>query len=1027
MRLSLYRGVKVMADKISDTLIDEILASAKQYSTGETVDIYSGDRLDRLLADIAADAESVTAEPENTFENAVDKPVAESLFDSVGEGSPGNAEKEETLIEDDDSDDDIVREIQQAVKEGLFDNEPSTDSELKSAVGMKVKKQKSVRKITINLNDIKARDAEVSADMTAESADNTPLTDDTESGLTESPLDDNASEVVELSSEGESDGAELSLDREVDLQVSDDGQLSLSADEIDIVDEDISEETEEEPHEEVKSVSGQISIEKTRMFNEVKIRGEYNPNISHNLGNKVARTAADDFSPVSSPVMGEEKYRKHFMNRPVQNLMKTQERRKLTESLPEKTIETYGVVVKKSGAVTENTDGIQPLPTIVPAEYELEQDKTRIDLPKINRDDIAENQIVLEGFADDEEIAEQSEEQAEAELRVARQEAVNEFVNKGLIFKQELDEPKSKFERRKVNVAREYYGPKDKPAVEKILSNEKKSLTAKTVVLSVLCFIMSALAIVAGADNGNFELYGNNELIYVAVQVTLLLIACAVSYDSFSGFVRCIKERKMDMSVPVVLSTAAALCQCVTAFFFADHVESSACVMAGAAIIPMIFKAVGELLRCKNDIDNFYFVSDDEKELYTVENIDDEDTANEIARGLMLGAPDIKFSRLTDFPARFVELSRSADVTGLALKLIVPAVSLAAVAVGAVYGAVSKNIFGGISAFAGTVLMGMPAAAGIVSAANLRSVNNKLRGNGAVINGYDAVENAVNSNGVIIDSCDAFFSGGCNIEGIKLYHKMRIDEAILYTASVIIASGGVLSDIFDGVIIGKQELLFPVETLAYEEKLGCSCWIHNHRVLVGNRELLLHHNVEVPDKDLEDKYRTGERNVIYLAIEGKIAAMFVVVYKSDEQTAKCLRQLERDGLTVFFRTSDANITESFVEEEFGLPENVVKIINPVAGEMFLKIKNEVPERSDAQIVHDGSVKSMLMALHGAHVINSMVTVSRTIQIVISLLGIVIVALLAFMSGLTQIGVLQIIIYQTVWMLVLALMPKMRKI
>ena len=261
---------------------------------------------------------------------------------------------------------------------------------------------------------------------------------------------------------------------------------------------------------------------------------------------------------------------------------------------------------------------------------------------------------------------------------------------------------------------------------------------------------------------------------------------------------------------------------------------------------------------------------------------------------------------------------------------------------------------------------------------------------------------------------------------MKTYHKMRIDEAILYTASVVIASGGVLADVFKGVIDGKKELLLPVESLAYEEKLGCSCWIHNHRALVGNRDLLVHHNVETPDRELEEKYKQMGKNVIYLAIEGKIAAMFIVVYKANQETAKYIRELEKDGLTIFFRTSDANITERFLEHEFGLPENVVKIINPVAGDMFTKISSTEKDRTDAKIIHDGTTRTMISALHGAFVINSFVNSSKLIQLIASIIGVIIVALLTFLSGLSQIGVWQILMYQAVWVVILSVPALTRK-
>lgn len=907
-----------MAERIPDSLIDEILASAKNYMVEETETEYSADKIDALIEDIA----------------------------------------------------------------GTEKIEPVTTE--KTVVIPNFKKEK--REFSLNISDVTFAEEEVE-------------------------------EVTEKTGD-------------VGVLIADDGQIGLMADGVEISSETEETDDKEEKKEELKSVSGQISIEKTRMFNEVDIRGAYNPNISHNLGNKVTRTTTGEAQPLSSTAIGEEKYRKHFMNKPVQNLEKTQEHRDLISSLPQKTIETPGVVVKKNKQVSTNTDGIEPMPTIVPAEYELEQEKTRFVATE-PEEVVSDNQIMLDGFGNDNEpVNIQSEEQAEEELRIKRQDKVKEFMSDGVLFKQEVEEtssaPKKRFERQKQHIACEYFGPKEKVHVEEELLKEKSKLTVKTVVLSIICFVMAILAGVAGVENGSFEIYGNNEYVYVIVQLLLLLVATGLNFRSVTNTVKNLKDKVVDMDTVISVSVLAGVIQCIFGLAFTDSVELVACLVAGGALVPMIMKTVGELIRCKNDINNFYIVSDEEHEIFAVQNIPDEDTANEIARGLMLGDPDIKYSASINFPARFVELSRSAEVTAPLFRIAVPVICGIAVLVGIIYSVVSKNVFAGVSALTGIILMGLPVAASLISAVNLSTANKKLNAEGTAINGYSAVEDAVNSNGVMIDACDAFVSGGCNIEGMKLYHKMRIDEAILYTASVVIESGGVLADVFEGVIIGKKELLFPVESLSYEEKLGCSCWIHNHRVLVGNRELLVHHNVEVPDKELEEKYKSSGKNVIYLAIEGKISAMFIVVYKANEETAKYMRELEKDGLTIFFRTSDANITESFLEQEFGLPSNVVKIINPVAGEMFSKVKNKETDRADAKIIHDGKVQTMLSALHSAFAISSYVTVSKTVQLVASFIGVAIVALLAFLSGLAQIGVWQIIIYQAVWAVVLSVLPSFRK-
>lgn len=954
----LYRMVIIMADRIPESLIDDILESTKKYSSDEKIPEFSANDVDGLLLSLGITEfaeENEQSESVKVKENAAEKITSE--------------QPEKTVQK----------------KEKAVDLSKSAETEEELSVSFAQYAKKREKRSSGFLDLIKKSNS----------------------------FGENLSEIISENDENVS--VSESEDGQMELQVG--GEEISSAEETVII---------EDSEEQAPSVSGQISIEKTRMFNEVKIHGEYNPNISHNLGNKVVRTTKGEGEAVSTPVMGEEKYRKHFMNKPVQNLEKTQEHRDLLSSLPAKTLETPGIIVKKNKYAPVNTDGIEPIPTIVPAESALQGEIYS------HSEEVSDGQIMLDGFGEIEKIEKTTEEEAEAMLLETRKEVVKDFVD-NVIFKQDTEETdkdrvkdgyrKSRYEHRNNRIKREFFGPKDADAVTDEFLHEKRKITARLSAMSVICAVMVIISAVAASGRDSFDAFGGESSVYIAIQLLLLIICCIINYKSFK---ETMKNFKLNLDLAVVIAALAGILQTALSFGFSDSVESSVHLFAAAAAVPMIFKAAGELIVCRNDLENFLTVSNAENAYYTVENIENEAEAAEISRGLMLGEPEIKYSAKIGFPSRFVELSKESDITASILKYSLLGVTAVSLIVGIVSLVMQKDIFAGISSFAAALLMAIPSAAGIISAVNLSCANKMLRDSGTVINGYSAVENAVNSNGIIIDSADAFKSGGCNIEGIKLYHKMRIDEALLYTASVVIASGGVLSEIFDGVIEGKRELLLPVETLAYEEKLGCSCWIHNHRVLVGNKELLRHHNVELPEDGLEEKFKSAGKNTLYLAIEGKIAAMFIVVYKADEMTAHYIRALEKDGVSILFRTSDANITESFLESEFGLPKNVVKIINPVAGEMFTKIKNEEKEQSDALIIHDGRVITMLKALHLSFRITQFVNVSRTIQQIAAVIGVLLVAALSFMSAISQISVWQIVFYQLIWGVVLYFLPAIKK-
>ena len=57
-----------------------------------------------------------------------------------------------------------------------------------------------------------------------------------------------------------------------------------------------------------------------------------------------------------------------------------------------------------------------------------------------------------------------------------------------------------------------------------------------------------------------------------------------------------------------------------------------------------------------------------------------------------------------------------------------------------------------------------------------------------------------------------------------------------------------------------------MENLTNEPGLGFTGWVQNNRVLVGNRELMRKHGVDIPSRDYESRYTRGGRELVYLAV-----------------------------------------------------------------------------------------------------------------------------------------------------------------
>lgn len=1034
-----------MADKdfMKDLSIDEILDEVKIMngeSTGNQK-IWSLDEIDALLSDVESDG----SDTENT-EDYSDLYV-DALLEEIKTGYESEDASAEVLPSA--VDESLEKSYKEAEKtQSAEESEEDFEEEIKSIID----EYRPHTAETVNISDKR----ETSGGLGL-----------IEFARTKGVIEKNEAEISEEISEVLDEKTQYTEEKPQEIE-----PLIDSAEADEEPESEESEDVQKLAEQEKEELPGQISIEKTRVFNEVEARAVRDESISHNIGaKKVIRTG----EVPKQRGMETDPYRERFLNKPQLNIEKTQEHRELLSKRPPKTVERHGVVVKRPVDDKTGEDGLSPVPHIIDAadEYDAQQ---RLEMETQNgalksgavlgAEEQLDNQIVLDGFSDDDEVEIVNEYEEEEKLLKARRDKASKFrlfpnlenvleedeqetepeadseqadgddygedEEYGDESDEDTDDADGSEEKRKpekreaVCVDREFFGPKDSKAVYEIYIDAIKKCRMKIIVSAVILGILLISSVIT-SDFGSFALFADSPAVYSAINILLLFVCAGINFNAVKESFGRIKKKKADCTVAVTAALAVGLLQSIVSLGYGDLVLSGTHIYAAVAVFAVLFINIAELIKTKNDIKNFILLNKEHGKFYAVKAVEDDETAFEIGRGLMIKDPDIRYGAKVGFPYKFVEMSKTADPTADMFKLVMPVAAIAAVFVGVVSGIVNKNLFAAVSSLAGVFLMAMPAAYVVSAYAQLSKTNKLLNAEGGMVSGYEAVDNALSANAVVLDSSDLFKSGGAGFYGIKTFNSMRIDEAILYTAAVVIDSDGALSDLFDGIIMSKREILPAVESLAYEERLGCSGWIYNYRVLVGNRDLLIKHNVEVQSKEEESVFTRDGRKVLYLAVEGKVAAMFVVGYKADETTAEYLQKLERAGVSILVRTTDANVSEEMVEQYFDLPHNFIKVISPVAGVMFKELREEEAENEPCRLLYNGKVNAFLRSFTAAFILNDRKRLGLILQYIGIGIGILVMALLSFLSGLTQAGVLRVLLFQTLWSLFVIFIPRIKKI
>ncbi len=859
----------------------------------------------------------------------------------------------------------------------------------------------------------------------------------------------------DLDSEEKFEDVELEeelLEEEVENDVLDEDELEYPQENLfDASEDDVSEDDDSEDEEEETSSKATESTIIIELADEVpeesieekralagKTVGIYpvrNENIDHQiLTEKVERSGG----------METDKYRERFLNKPKQKLERTADYERLHPDGHTDPIERPGMIIKKSKFT--NTADLEPIPTIISADAELNNfDKTIVangDANTITRDeddDFISGQMCLGGFGEEEEIEQIDEDSAEEKLKLKRDKKIASFrldpdfadLSSEDPGSEEYDTEEDDAETETSEGAAsdfiddEFDYPSDAKRIRVTLSNAKRATAICGFVQAALTLVALIITGLVSTSGGNLELIGGSPLTCGVINIIILVLAGACGVNTLMRGVAGLKERKPNAATGTLLVVVACLLENIVIAFFTSDAYAPVSLFTAAGCLALTLANLSKWLVLVRTKGNFEFITNG-TQLYSSEKIADEEDAFEIGRGLLMGEPEIRYSARITHPKKFIENSFEDDPADEFAEKTIPIIAGIALIAAVIYGIVEGDVVVAFGIFAAVCSIAIPAFTLISSNIALLFVNREYNRTGAAIIGHRAVKESTDINAYVLDSTDIFRKGTCSIIGIKTFHNMRIDDAILYAASLVVESGGPLGDVFGNVILGKRELLPPVESLAYEEKLGLSAWIHGRRVLVGSRDLLKNHNVEAPEREFEAQYTHDGRKVIYLAIAGKIAAMFVIQYHPDKHMRRYLQNVDKTGVSLLVRSCDCNITEEMICHHFNLPTQAVKVLSPVSGDIFQKYRKENKDDAQAGILHNGTIEASLKTIYEAGELHANIPVNNIVALAYSVMAFILFVIMSVLSGPTGVTGAQVVAFQILWGAIAAAIPVLKR-
>lgn len=697
------------------------------------------------------------------------------------------------------------------------------------------------------------------------------------------------------------------------------------------------------------------------------------------------------------------------------------------------TIEKPGVILKR-GPLSE-TSGLEPLPQVIPAEEFVgsgdDKPASIEDQPFTNPaagNQPEEEQMMLSGFGEEPETEKIDEDELRSELDKKRAEKKKKFVLlSGLgddepqedenLPEEKEDEPEKQPEKKKKHSEKaplEYEKPEQRGRVYNSLKNAASQFKTSVIGLCVLECVSLLLLLVpkilewAAIDAPAFDRGGAG---LAAANIVLLLASFYLAFPNILSGVKALANGRVTGGAVGGLTFILALVQTILSFFNKSPEGASGMFYCAAAIFALLMTAENSSRGTARVMQNFLFCTAKRKSgLYGIRAIESEKDAFEVGRALKMGNPDILYSGRVEFPADFIKNSEANSPADSCIKRSLIISSAVSVLLAVISGIITKDIFQAFGVLTGAFCLTSPCAIELALMIPLYLENRKLNAEGGMIAGYDAALECSEAVAASVDSADLFDRAACEMHGMKDFHTVRIDDVLLYAVAIVLKSGGPLTDVFNRIIGGSTELLPPVRDMIYEDRLGLSATIYNQRVLLGNRNLLTHHNIEVPLKSEEDKVKRNGRKILYIAIDSQVAAMFVFNYAEDASLKDSINEMADNGFSLVVRTDDPNVTDELIAARFGIAQKDIKMTLSHGARIFSAYRDSVVASAPAKVMHDGSARSYFKSIAAcgrlANFASRWAVFALIVQAVVAAGAILCVALkaFAFVSPLTAVVV-----------------------
>lgn len=360
--------------------------------------------------------------------------------------------------------------------------------------------------------------------------------------------------------------------------------------------------------------------------------------------------------------------------------------------------------------------------------------------------------------------------------------------------------------------------------------------------------------------------------------------------------------------------------------------------------------------------------------------------------------------KVADFMDRYDEIPRPERIQNI-FGFVSLLVSIAV----AVLAGMRHGISMGVQIFSTTLLVAVPASFFISITRPMAVLERRLHRLGTVLCGWQGIKGLGGKAAFPLRDNDLFPAGSCKMNGVKFYGTRTPETVIAYAAALMRANGGSLAPAFEQLLTSRAGIRYEAKNMQHYGNGGIGAEVCEEPVLMGSLDFLKEMGLEIPEGVMM-------KQAVYVAIDGEFSGLFAIAYAKMKFASSGLATLcGNRKLNPVILAEDFMVTAPFLKEKFGVRCKRMKF--PEYQVRMELADKKIPEEASAlALTTQEGLAPAAYAITGARAVRTAWKLGLFIHIAGGILGMLIMAALAYLGNTELLTPLNILIYQLLWLL-----------